>query len=109
MSLLRFVARSLFASYFVAEGVKAVTKPAEIAPDIERFAGTSGFTHAQHQQAGGDRDERGQRAGIGQRGDLVQACHAGQRGDQDRGEHGDRHRRAALTDLRQAARQQAVA
>ena len=40
MSLLRFVARSLFASYFVAEGVKAVTKPAEIAPDIERFAGT---------------------------------------------------------------------
>ena len=29
MSLLRFVARSLFASYFIAEGVKAVTKPAE--------------------------------------------------------------------------------
>ena len=37
MSLLRFVARSLFASYFIAEGVKAVTKPAEIAPDAERF------------------------------------------------------------------------
>ncbi|MHA6511659.1 DoxX family membrane protein [Tessaracoccus sp. Z1128] len=37
MSLLRFVARSLFASYFIAEGVKAVTKPAESAPDAERF------------------------------------------------------------------------
>lgn len=37
MSLLRFVARSLFASYFVAEGIKAVTKPAELAPDAERF------------------------------------------------------------------------
>ena len=40
MSLLRFVARSLFASYFIAEGVKAVTKPAEIAPDAERFTST---------------------------------------------------------------------
>lgn len=37
MSLMRFLARSLFASYFVAEGVKAVTKPAEIAPDAEAF------------------------------------------------------------------------
>lgn len=42
MSLLRFVARSLFASYFIAEGVKAVTRPAEIAPDAERF--TSAFS-----------------------------------------------------------------
>lgn len=40
MSLLRFVARSLFASYFVAEGVRAVTKPAELAPDAERFTST---------------------------------------------------------------------
>lgn len=40
MSLLRFVARSLFASYFIAEGVKAVTRPAEIAPDAERFTST---------------------------------------------------------------------
>lgn len=37
MSLLRFVARSMFAGYFVTEGVKAVTKPAEIAPDAEAF------------------------------------------------------------------------
>ncbi len=36
MSLLRFVARSLFASYFIADGVKAVRKPAESAPDAER-------------------------------------------------------------------------
>ena len=40
MSLLRFVARSLFASYFIAEGVKAVTKPAESAPDAEAFTST---------------------------------------------------------------------
>ncbi len=36
MSLMRFVARSLFASYFIADGVKAVRRPAEIAPDAER-------------------------------------------------------------------------
>lgn len=41
MSLLRFVARSLFASYFIAEGVKAVRKPAELAPDAERFTSTA--------------------------------------------------------------------
>lgn len=40
MSLLRFVARSLFASYFISEGVKAVTKPAESAPDAEAFTST---------------------------------------------------------------------
>ncbi|MDO5500595.1 MAG: DoxX family membrane protein [Propionibacteriaceae bacterium] len=40
MSLLRFVARSLFASYFISEGVKAVTKPAENAPDAEAFTST---------------------------------------------------------------------
>ena len=37
MSLLRFVARSMFAGYFITEGVKAVTKPAELAPDAEAF------------------------------------------------------------------------
>lgn len=37
MSVLRFIARSLFASYYIAEGVKAVAKPAEIAPDAERL------------------------------------------------------------------------
>lgn len=37
MSLLRFLARSLFASYFISEGVKAVTKPTESAPDAEAF------------------------------------------------------------------------
>lgn len=37
MSLLRFVARSMFAGYFITEGVKAVTRPAEIAPDAEAF------------------------------------------------------------------------
>ena len=37
MSLLRFVARSMFAGYFITEGIKAVTKPAEIAPDAEAF------------------------------------------------------------------------
>ncbi|AQP44558.1 DoxX family membrane protein [Tessaracoccus flavus] len=37
MSLTRFLSRSLFASYFIAEGVKAVTKPAETAPDAEAF------------------------------------------------------------------------
>ncbi|GAA4907285.1 hypothetical protein GCM10025789_28490 [Tessaracoccus lubricantis] len=37
MSLLRFVARSLFASYYISEGVKAVTKPADTAPDAEAF------------------------------------------------------------------------
>ncbi|MCG6568317.1 DoxX family protein [Tessaracoccus sp. ZS01] len=40
MSLLRFVARSLFASYFISEGVKAVTKPADTAPDAEAFTHT---------------------------------------------------------------------
>ena len=40
MSLMRFVARSLFASYFIAEGARAVTKPEESAPDAERFAAT---------------------------------------------------------------------
>ncbi|HJE51048.1 MAG TPA: DoxX family membrane protein [Tessaracoccus flavescens] len=40
MSLLRFVARSLFASYYISEGVKAVRKPAELAPDAERFTST---------------------------------------------------------------------
>ena len=40
MSLLRFVARSMFAGYFITEGVKAVTKPAESAPDAEAFAST---------------------------------------------------------------------
>ncbi len=37
MSLLRFVARGLFATYFIAEGVKAASKPAELAPDAERY------------------------------------------------------------------------
>ncbi len=37
MSLLRFVARSMFAGYFITEGIKAVAKPAEIAPDAEAF------------------------------------------------------------------------
>ena len=37
MSLSRFVARSMFAGFFITEGVKAVTKPAEIAPDAEAF------------------------------------------------------------------------
>ncbi|MFT3886970.1 MAG: DoxX family membrane protein [Arachnia sp.] len=36
MSLMRFVARSLFASYFIADGVKAIRRPAEAAPDAER-------------------------------------------------------------------------
>lgn len=37
MSLLRFVARGLFATYFISEGVKAATKPEELAPDAERY------------------------------------------------------------------------
>ncbi len=37
MSLLRFAARSLFASHFIAEGVRAFTKPDELAPEAERF------------------------------------------------------------------------
>ena len=57
---------------------------------------------AQHQQAHGHRGERGQRAGVGQRGDLVQARHAGQRRHQHGGEQRDGHRRAgARADLRQ--------
>lgn len=40
MSLLRFLARSLFASHFISEGVKAVTKPAESAPQAEAFTST---------------------------------------------------------------------
>lgn len=40
MSLLRFAARTLFASYFISEGVKAVTKPAETAADAEAFTNT---------------------------------------------------------------------
>lgn len=40
MSLLRFLARSLFASYFISEGVKAVTKPALAAPEAEAFTST---------------------------------------------------------------------
>ena len=37
MSLLRFLARSLFASAFVADGVRKVTSPAELAPEAEAF------------------------------------------------------------------------
>ncbi|NHB85959.1 DoxX family membrane protein [Tessaracoccus sp. HDW20] len=38
MSLLRFVARTMFAGHFILDGVKAVTRPAESAPDAEAFA-----------------------------------------------------------------------
>lgn len=37
MSLLRFLARSLFASAFIADGVRKVASPADIAPEAERF------------------------------------------------------------------------
>ncbi len=37
MSLLRFVARSLFASAFVVDGVKKVSKPSECAAEAEAF------------------------------------------------------------------------
>lgn len=37
MSLMRFVARSMFASLFMAEGVKAVTRPTDIASDAQAF------------------------------------------------------------------------
>ena len=37
MSLVRFVARSLFASYFIVDGLRAATKPDESAPEAEAF------------------------------------------------------------------------
>ncbi|MEO7586674.1 MAG: DoxX family membrane protein [Arachnia sp.] len=37
MSLLRFLSRSLFASAFIADGVKKLSKPAESAPEAEAF------------------------------------------------------------------------
>ena len=37
MSLLRFIARSLFASAFIADGVRKVTSPEELAPEAEGF------------------------------------------------------------------------
>ena len=37
MSLIRFVARSLFASAFVADGIGKLTKPSEVAADAEQF------------------------------------------------------------------------
>ncbi len=37
MSLLRFLSRSLFASAFVIDGVKKVSKPSESAPEAEAF------------------------------------------------------------------------
>lgn len=37
MSLLRFLARSMFASAFVIDGVKKVSKPSESAPEAEAF------------------------------------------------------------------------
>lgn len=37
MSLLRFISRSLFASAFVIDGVKKVSKPSESAPQAEAF------------------------------------------------------------------------
>lgn len=40
MSLLRFVARSLFAGYFISEGVRAARQPEERAPEAERIAAT---------------------------------------------------------------------
>lgn len=40
MSLLRFLARSLFASAFIADGFRKVTRPAELASDAERFTST---------------------------------------------------------------------
>ncbi len=35
MSVLRFIARSLFASAFIADGVRKVTSPADVAPQAE--------------------------------------------------------------------------
>lgn len=40
MSLLRFFARSLFASAFIADGVHKITRPADVAPEAERFTST---------------------------------------------------------------------
>lgn len=37
MSLLRFFARSLFASAFIADGVHKVTRPTDVAPEAEKF------------------------------------------------------------------------
>lgn len=37
MSLLRFLSRSLFASAFIADGVKKLSKPSESAPEAEAF------------------------------------------------------------------------
>lgn len=37
MSLLRFVARSLFASYFIVDGLKAATSPGDTAGEAEAF------------------------------------------------------------------------
>lgn len=39
MSLMRFLARSMFAGYFIVDGIKAVSKPEEGAPDAEAFTG----------------------------------------------------------------------
>lgn len=40
MSLLRFLARSLFASAFIADGVRKVTRSADVAPEAEKFTST---------------------------------------------------------------------
>lgn len=40
MSLIRFLGRSMFASAFIADGIKKVTKPAEQAPEAEAFTHT---------------------------------------------------------------------
>ncbi|MDO5092005.1 MAG: DoxX family protein [Propionibacteriaceae bacterium] len=37
MSLLRFLARSLFASAFIVDGVRKVTSPTDVAPEAEKF------------------------------------------------------------------------
>lgn len=37
MNLVRFAARSLFAGYFIADGIQAVSKPSETAPEAEAF------------------------------------------------------------------------
>ena len=37
MNLVRFAARSLFAGYFISDGIRAVSQPAERAPEAEGF------------------------------------------------------------------------
>src|SRR5438270_3950040 len=75
---------------------------------LERAFGVRLAT-AQHEHRGADRDERGERAGVGEGRDARKGNEAGKDRGHDRGEDSDPNGRAALPHPRKAARHKTVA